>query len=350
MGQFNHLFSFLWSFLVAVFAIPSIVHLAKEKKLFDLPNHRTMHSTLIPRLGGIAIFSGFMSALTIFGNLNPVTGIQYLLAGCIIIFLLGLKDDIKPVSAFKKFFVQIIATGIVMFLGDIRITSFQGIMGIYELTYGSSYIFTFFLIIGITNAINLIDGLDGLAGSVILIIASAFGFYLFQAGSPYAIVAFCLAGSIIGFLRYNLNKAIIFMGDTGALVSGFIIAILAIKFIELKPIPIASPAVAVSILIIPILDTLRVFFIRIINGKSPFVADKNHLHHRLIALGFSALQSVIILAILNILCVAIIVNLSYLGNFTILVILFSFAVIFSLALEVDRFFIQKQPDEKKISL
>src|SRR5688500_13119910 len=106
--------SFLWSFLITVFAIPSIIHVAHRKKLLDEPNQRTMHQSLTPRLGGLAIFAGFMSALTIFGDLND--SIQHLLAGCIIIFFIGLKDDIVSVSAFKKFFVQVLATGIIMFM------------------------------------------------------------------------------------------------------------------------------------------------------------------------------------------------------------------------------------------
>ncbi len=348
-SQFNHLFSFAWSFLITILAIPAVIHVAREQQLFDQPNDRKMHHSLIPRLGGVAIFAGFMSAITIFGNLETNEGIQYVLAGCILVFLIGLRDDVRPVSPFKKFFVQIVAAGIIMFVGDIRITSFQGIMGINELSHGSSYMFTFLVIIGITNAINLIDGLDGLAGSIVLIITCFFGFYFYQSGSPYASVAFSLAGGMIGFLRYNLNKAIIFMGDTGALVSGLIISVLAIKFIELKPVA-SSPALAVAILIIPIMDTLRVFTIRVIHGRSPFIADKNHLHHKFIALGFSPLQAVIMLISINVFCVAIISNLSYLGSFINLILLASFAVIFSLALEIDRFIIEKKPDDKKIRM
>ncbi|HYG39902.1 MAG TPA: MraY family glycosyltransferase [Cytophagales bacterium] len=332
--------SVLWSFLITVFAIPSIINVAHSKKLLDEPNQRTMHQSLTPRLGGLAIFAGFMSALTIFGELSY--SIQHLLAGCIIIYFIGLKDDIVSVSAFKKFFVQILATGIIMFMGDIRITSFQGLLGIYDLEQGFSYAFTFILVIGITNAINLIDGLDGLAGTIILIISITFGVYFFALDSPhYSIVAFCLAGSILGFLRYNFTKAIIFMGDTGSLVSGFIISVLAIKFIEtnsvsIEPIIPSAPAICVGILIIPIVDTLRVSIIRILNGKSPFSPDKNHLHHRLIALGFSQMQSVLILAVLNILVIAGVVYFAFIGTLNLLVALLIFSIILSIVLEIKR--------------
>jgi UDP-GlcNAc:undecaprenyl-phosphate/decaprenyl-phosphate GlcNAc-1-phosphate transferase len=325
--------SFLWAFLIAVFAIPSIIHVAHTKNLLDTPNQRTVHESLTPRLGGLAIFAGFMSALTIFGELNY--SIQHLLAGSIILFFIGLKDDIVTVSAFKKFFVQVLAAGIVMFMGNIRITSFQGLFGIHELEYGISYGFTFIVIIGITNSINLIDGLDGLAGTIILIASLAFGVYFVLEGSLYADVAFCLAGAIIGFLRYNLHKAIIFMGDTGSLVCGFIISILAIKFVEMRAIH-SAPAISVGILIVPIVDTLRVFFIRVLNGKSPFAPDRNHLHHKLVELGLSQLQTVLILAIINILIILTVVLFADLGNLKLLIMLFVFAVIFSLFFEIKK--------------
>jgi UDP-GlcNAc:undecaprenyl-phosphate/decaprenyl-phosphate GlcNAc-1-phosphate transferase len=330
--------SFLWAFLISVFAIPSIISVAHRKKLLDEPNQRTMHLSLTPRLGGLAIFAGLMSALTIFGDLSD--SIQHLLAGALIIFFIGLKDDIVSVSAFKKFFVQILAAGIIMFTGDIRITSFQGLLGIYELDQGVSYAFTFILVIGITNAINLIDGLDGLAGSIILIISITFGIFFYIEKSPYAVVAFSLAGSMIGFLRYNFTKAIIFMGDTGSLVSGFIISVLAIKFIEMNATDISTipsaPAVCIGILIIPIVDTLRVSFIRILNGKSPFAPDKNHLHHRLIGLGFSQMTSVSVLAITNILVIIAVVYFSFIGNLNLLIALLIFSVLLSSVLEIKR--------------
>lgn len=325
--------SVLWSFLITVFAIPSIINVAHSKKLLDEPNQRTMHQSLTPRLGGLAIFAGFMSALTIFGELSY--SIQHLLAGCIIIYFIGLKDDIVSVSAFKKFFVQVLATGIIMFMGDIRITSFQGLLGIFELEQGFSYAFTFILVIGITNAINLIDGLDGLAGSIIFIISITFGVYFYLENSPYSIVAFCLGGSILGFLRYNFTKAIIFMGDTGSLVSGFIISVLAIQFIEMNRID-SAPAISIGILIIPIVDTLRVSIIRILKGKSPFTPDKNHLHHRLISLGFSQIMSVSLLALINLGVIIGVVYFSFVGNLNLLIALLIFSIALSIIVEIKR--------------
>jgi UDP-GlcNAc:undecaprenyl-phosphate GlcNAc-1-phosphate transferase len=327
--------SFVWAFMIAVFAIPSIIYVSHLKNLLDEPSFRTVHVSLTPRLGGLAIFAGFMSALTIFGDVN--FGIQRILAGCIVLFFIGLKDDIVSISAFKKFFVQILATGIVMFMGDIRLTSFQGFMDIYELDPGISYGLTFLIIVGVTNAINLIDGLDGLAGTIIMIIVSAFGMYFFfhggEAFQAYAVLAFCLAGGILGFLRYNMHKAIIFMGDTGSLVCGFLVAVLAIQFVEMNTVA-TSPAIAVAILAIPLFDTIRVFSIRILKGKSPFSPDKNHIHHILLGAGLSQLQTVFVLAAINFAIIGVVVCFSDLGNNMLLLGLITTGLVAAIVLQL----------------
>jgi UDP-N-acetylmuramyl pentapeptide phosphotransferase/UDP-N-acetylglucosamine-1-phosphate transferase len=325
---------FLWAFLISVFAIPSIIQIAHSKNLLNEPNGRTMHASLTPRLGGLAIFSGFLSALSIFGRLD--NGVQQLMAGCIVLFFIGLKDDIVTVSAFKKFFVQILAAGIIVFMGDIRITSFQGLLGIYDLEDGISYGFTFLVIIGITNSLNLIDGLDGLAGTIIVIISAVFGacfiIYGGQRFGMYADVALCLVGGILGFLRYNFHKAIIFMGDAGSLICGFIIAVLAIQFVEMQPME-ATPSIAMGILVIPLWDTLRVTIIRLLKGISPFTPDKNHIHHKLIVLGFSQIGTVLILGFANLIIVAFVICCRQLGSNYLLLILIFLSVIFSVSLE-----------------
>lgn len=339
----NVLFSFLWAFVVVIFAIPSVVVMAHRKRLFDVPNIRTVHDNPIPRLGGMAIFAGFMSALTIFGeflNVGEVRdGIQQLFAACILIFFIGLKDDVIPVSAFKKFLVQVMATGIVVLIGDIRIESFYGFLGFSTLDYGVSYTFTFIVIIGITNAINLIDGLDGLAGSLVLMVCGVFGFFFYFEANNYSYYIVCasLGGGVLAFLRYNFYKARIFMGDTGSLVSGFIIAVLSVCFVRIRPAGFGdlSPAIVVAALFVPLCDTLRVFCIRILHGISPFAPDKNHIHHRLIASGLSKTATVIVMVVLNMTVVLLTVyvaqiwSLNYvLGLNVILGVLLSLGVLF----------------------
>lgn len=320
--------------MISVFAIPSITYVAHLKNLLDKPNQRTVHSLLTPRLGGLAIFAGMVSALMIFGKIN--NGVQHLLAGAIIIYYIGLKDDIVSVSAFKKFFIQILATGIVIFMGDIRLTSFQGIFGIFELPEGISYALSFLIIIGLTNSINLIDGLDGLAGSIIVVILSTLGVYFFLYGGenyrPYAYVAFSLVGGMVGFLRYNFYKATIFMGDTGSLISGFVIAVLTIQFIEMKAVA-AAPAVGIAILFVPMFDTLRVFTLRVLKGVSPFSPDKNHVHHILIGSGMSQVATVITLVVINSATILFISSLNSYPNHTLLMIIGVQSFLFVLLLE-----------------
>jgi UDP-GlcNAc:undecaprenyl-phosphate GlcNAc-1-phosphate transferase len=335
-GIIRNILPLLWAFLISVFAIPSIVQVAHKKSLLDEPNDRTIHELLTPRLGGLAIFAGFISAITIFGHVDY--GIQYVLAGSVIIFFIGLKDDIVSVSAFKKFFVQILAAGIVMFLPEIRITSFQGILGVDLLEPGMSFLFTFIVIIGITNALNLIDGLDGLAGCIVSVCCISFGIYFSMSEDnsyyAYSSVAFSLLGSILGFLRYNIHKAKIFMGDTGSLVCGFIISVLAIKFVEMKIVDNA-PSVSIAILFIPILDTARVFVLRILAGKSPFTPDKNHIHHKLIDLGFSQLATVALLVLINVMAIGLVTYFDFMSLSMQLVMLFCFALLLSIIIEIS---------------
>jgi UDP-N-acetylmuramyl pentapeptide phosphotransferase/UDP-N-acetylglucosamine-1-phosphate transferase len=335
--------SFLWAFLVALFAVPSIIYIAHLKNMLDTPNVRTVHESLTPRLGGVAVFAGFMSALTIFADLG--NGIQQLLAGCIVLFFVGLKDDLVTISVSKKFVGQLLATGIVMIMADVRLTSFQGILGIQELPVGISYAFTFLAIVGITNAINLIDGLDGLAGTIVITIVSTLGYYFLRYGGPnfsnYVFVSVCLIGGIIGFLRYNFHRATIFMGDTGSLVCGFIVSVLTIQFIEMglkvgQPFGSSAPSVAAGILFVPLFDTLRVFIVRMMAGRSPFSPDKNHVHHRILAMGFQQISTVILLALLNLVVILFVINFAYLGNTILIGCLVGFSIVLSVFLGVYR--------------
>lgn len=261
-----------------------------------------MHHDSTPRLGGLAIFASFASALTIFGNFSrDGDALQQILAGCILLFFVGVKDDIAPVTAFKKFFVQVLATGIVVFLGDIRVTSLHGFLEVIGLTnIGLSYAFTFVTIIAVTNSINLIDGLNGLAGSLLVFISLLFGLLFYQMNSPLAILAFSMGGAVLGFLRYNFVEGKIFMGDSGSLVAGFVVAVLGIQFLESDLSESSmTPYLTISILVIPLFDTTRVFVIRMLQGKSPFTPDKNHIHHKLIRYGFSHITTVLILLLVN---------------------------------------------------
>jgi len=309
----NILLSAALAFIITFFAIPVIIQVAKDKKLFDEPDERKVHKTVIPTLGGLGIFAGFIIALMMGVPSGVNFEFQYFVAASVVIFFLGLKDDIMILSASKKFVGQLIAAGILIKFGGIAITNMHGFLGIYEIPYIASVVLSFFTIIVITNSFNLIDGVDGLAGSLGVLTTTVFGIYFTYVGeTAYAVMAFALAGSLVSFLIYNFSPAKIFMGDTGSLLLGLINSILVIKFINVagaadSVFPIAaSPAIGFAILMIPLFDTLRVFGLRILDRRSPFSPDRTHVHHFLLDLGFSHKKITIscIVATLGFICLA----------------------------------------------
>lgn len=280
------------SFIITFLAIPIILQVAEQKKLFDIPDERKVHTRPVASLGGVGIFGGFIlaSLLSIQGYLYPE--FQYFFAASIVIFFLGLKDDLMILSATKKFIGQIIAASILIHLGGIRLDSMFGLFGLENLPEAFALALSYLTIIVIINSFNLIDGIDGLAASLGILTTFVFGIYFFAVDyQAYSLLAFSMAGSLIAFLIFNHNPAKIFMGDSGSLILGLVNAILVIKFINVAHSPFvaipltSSVAIGFSILIVPLLDTLRVFSIRIMNGKSPFTPDRNHLHHLLLDRG-----------------------------------------------------------------
>ncbi len=331
----NILLSAALAFLITFFAIPVIIQVAKDKKLFDEPDERKVHKNVIPTLGGLGIFAGFIIA-TLMGVPAAITSeLQYFAAATTVIFFLGIKDDILVLSASKKFIGQLIAAGIIIKFGGIQITNMHGFLGIYEIPHIASIILSIFTIIVITNSFNLIDGVDGLAGSLGLLTTLVFGTYFFYAGQlTYAVMAFALAGSTIGFLIYNYSPAKIFMGDTGSLLLGLVNSILVIKFINVagnpaSNLPIeAAPAIGFSILMIPLLDTLRGFGLMILDRRSPFSPDRTHVHHFLLDLGLSHRMVTLTCVSVNITFIAMAFFLRNLGTTTVLGILLLSAFIF----------------------
>ena len=236
----NHIYNFLLSFLTAFsitfLAIPPIIKVAKAKHLFDFPDKRKLHNSQVPTLGGIGIFLGFIFAMTFWTNFKNCEHLQYVICSLIILSVIGIKDDIIGLSPIKKAIGQIFATVIVVVLGGLRINHMYNIFGIGELSYYESIIFTSFTILVVINAFNLIDGIDGLAASLGIIASMAFGILFYLNGENYqqAILAVSLVGALIGFLVYNVTPAKIFMGDTGSMVLGFILALLAVELLEFQ--------------------------------------------------------------------------------------------------------------------
>ncbi|HZE85812.1 MAG TPA: MraY family glycosyltransferase, partial [Puia sp.] len=231
--MFDVLLSIAISFTVTFLAIPAIINVAEMKKLFDMPDERKIHHTPITPLGGLGIFAGFAFGCLLTLHFGQSVDLQYFMAASLVIFFLGLKDDILVISPVKKFIGQVLAAFIIIYYGGIQIRSMHGFLGISQLPEMFSLLLTYFAVIVVINSFNLIDGVDGLAGSLGLLSTVIFGVYFLAVNMlPYSVIAFSLAGSLLAFLIFNFQPAKIFMGDTGSLLVGTINAILVIKFIN----------------------------------------------------------------------------------------------------------------------
>lgn len=313
-------FGFVW------FAIPTLIKIAENGNLVDRPDHgRKVHVKNVPNIGGVAIFLGFLFACILFLKATAIEYGNFLLGASMIIFSMGIRDDMLGLNAYVKIGLQLLAAFLVVFFADVRIDSFYGLFGIELLPIYVSIPFSIFTIIVITNSINLIDGIDGLATNIGIVISFAFGIMFFEMNAlGWSRVAFALCGALLGFVRYNFSPARIFMGDTGAYIVGFILAILTIQFIELNrfdtltnpnPFVKSSPAVGIGFLFIPLFDTLRAFIIRITNGVSPFFADRQHLHHFLLDRNWSHQQISIFLPFLSLLFIILCLVFQNIGSF-----------------------------------
>lgn len=327
------------SFIITFFSIPVIIQVAKDKKLFDEPDERKVHKTVIPTLGGLGIFAGFMVALLMGVPAISNSPLQYILAAIVVVFFLGLKDDILILSATKKFAGQVLAAGILIKFGGFRIDNMHGFMGIQEIPHLASIVLTLLIIIMITNSFNLIDGVDGLAGSLGVLSTLAFGSYFYFTDQLlYAVIAFSFAGGLSSFLIYNFSPAKIFMGDTGSLLLGLVNSILVIQFIntaDSSAVPFrinAGPAIGFAVLMVPLFDTLRVFGLRILNRRSPFSPDRNHIHHFLLDAGFSHRKVSLTCTVINLLVLLIAICARDLGTNYLIILLFAIGFIYTFAI------------------
>ncbi|MBC7850748.1 MAG: undecaprenyl/decaprenyl-phosphate alpha-N-acetylglucosaminyl 1-phosphate transferase [Chitinophagaceae bacterium] len=291
----------LISFLSSLFAISKTIFIAKKKNLFDEPSEqRKVHTTKTPNLAGVAIYSSFAFTVTLFYSFyGPIEYSHILIAASIIIFFTGLTDDLSAISPYNKLAGQLVAALILCFFTDLRLTSLYGIFGIEQLPYYASIVITTIVIIFIINAYNLVDGINWLAGSLGLLAVLCYSYIFFTVGlTGFFLMSIVLCATLVSFLFFNKTPAKIFLGDSGSLFIGFCVAICSLKFLSFASVSdqwsntfINAPAIVCAILITPIMDTLRVFIIRVLNKKSPFAADKNHLHHLLLNAGYSHMQS-----------------------------------------------------------
>lgn len=294
MSFYYPILFFTGAYVLTFLTIPKIIGLVEYKKLMDSPNSRSSHIRKTPTLGGVSFFYALIFALFFLKNWSEFDEAIYIMPGLTILFIIGLKDDLVVLSPYTKLIAQVMAITFILVNEGFTIYSLNGFLGINEIPIYIYYIIAGFIMLTIINAYNLIDGIDGLAaivGIIILIIYSTI-FYMTKEYF-FLLLSLTLNGCLIAFLKYNLSSSIdekIFMGDTGSLIVGFIISILTLKFLALSPDKYDSlpflieniPLIAISILIVPLFDTARVFTIRIANKKSPFSPDRNHTHHILI--------------------------------------------------------------------
>lgn len=298
----NHkiLISMLISFGITFRSIPIIINVCNLKGLMEQNIKRSSHEFPTPTFGGIAIFASTLIGYFLWNFGDEGIIMHRVIVGFIILFFLGLKDDLFALAPIKKMISQIIAAALLVIGSDLRITDFFGILGIYEIPYVVSILITIFIFIALINAINLIDGIDGLAAGIGMITTATYGFWFLANGHySFASISLSLSSTLVGFLYYNFSKENkIFMGDTGSLILGFIITTLTVKFIHFNVTHafkidglVSAPVVSIALLSVPIFDTLRVFSLRIMRKKSPFKADRLHMHHLIVDNGFSHIQT-----------------------------------------------------------
>lgn len=330
--------SLLISIILSALIIPRILVVAFRKKLFDIPNERKIHNGIIPRLGGISFVPTILFTLSFTIGLRYLIGYEipaeslhfiipqfyFMACGLTLLYLSGIKDDLVGLRYRSKFVVQIIAASLIP-LSGLWINNLYGLFGIDELTPWLSIPFTILLTVFIVNAINLIDGIDGLASGLSSISLLTLGsLYIYYNQWIYAILAFSTLGVLLPFFYYNVFGKVdrckkIFMGDTGSLTLGYILAFLAITYTNYNPERASysegAIVVAFSTLIVPMFDVVRVILVRAHNHKGLFSADRNHIHHKFLDMGFSPRKAMIcimtmalVFSILNILLVSFVDN------------------------------------------
>lgn len=287
------LLCFVGSLLGTYFIIPKIIGVAKHNHLMDNPNARSSHTSLVPRLGGVSFFISFVLGMYILRAYNSGDVTIAIVAGLSILFIIGLKDDLTLIKPLTKLAAQLIASLLVMLNPDFQVQTLHNFLGIGDVSAYIAFPLAIFFMLYLINAFNLIDGIDGLAAAVGINAFFSFAvLFFFVERYFYMGLALIGLGSLLSFLIYNLskNKNKIFMGDTGSMIIGYIIAVLSMRILSyrislLERIPFDSKNLAlfvIAILFVPLFDTGRIFLVRILNGRSPFSADRNHIHHLLI--------------------------------------------------------------------
>lgn len=309
IAQYSPLLALFTAFLITYSSVPAIIRLSLVKKLYDKPDERKVHGPRISPLGGMAIFGGMIISFVFFTAHLSNPALNSVLVALFILFITGVKDDLYPLTSYKKMIGQLLAVGVVVFQGNIRLESFYGLYGIHEIGYWTGVLISFFFFLGIINSFNFIDGINGLSSGIGIVVSLTYALWFHYLGEElFLILSLCIAGSQFAFLRYNLFNAKIFMGDSGSMIMGFMAGLLTLYYLQANERAeevllrhIDAMVFSLAVLIIPVIDTLRIIFIRVfILRKSPFEADKNHIHHVLLDIGLTHVQATAILVMVNI--------------------------------------------------
>lgn len=324
------IFSAVTSFAIAFLILPVIIKYSLRKNLVDIPGRRKIHKKLSPTLGGVAIFVGFIVALMMWADSTLLIQLRYVIISLLIMFTMGVRDDLISLRPWMKLIAQAFVALILIVFFDLRIYSLYGILGIYTIPTYASYAATILTVIVIVNSFNLIDGLDGLAGTLATVSLFSFGVWFYLAGDlTFSTLSFALLGGLLAFLLYNWEPSQIFMGDSGAQVIGLLVAIVTIHFINYNyALPgdsefrfQGSVGTGICFIVVPLVDTLRVFLLRILRGQSPFTPDKSHVHHCILRLGASHARTTVILSAIQLLFILAAIALSRVpDNYLVLII------------------------------
>jgi UDP-N-acetylmuramyl pentapeptide phosphotransferase/UDP-N-acetylglucosamine-1-phosphate transferase len=323
------LIAFASALLITWYYIPKVVTVVRQRHLEDKPGRHKIHKNDVPTLGGIGIFAGFLVGFLL-GIDGYMPGLSYFAAAAVLLFFVGIKDDLVYLNPTKKIIGEFASALVLALLTDVRFTHLHGFLGATDISAVNSYILTVIVILLIINAVNLIDGIDGLAASIGIISSITFGIFFYLSGDyGFTVMTAALLGSLIAFLRYNMSKGPnkIFMGDTGSLVIGFALAVFAIRFNELDARGMSvvnldsAPSISIAILIIPLFDTLRVVILRLHYHQSPFTADHRHIHHMMLRAGFSHVGATLWISVFNILLILVAFLLDGIGIFPLAMVL-----------------------------
>lgn len=355
------LLTFTTAFGVVLLSTPSLIKVAILKRLFDEPSEkRKLHTRMIPTIGGVILFAGtffsfvlwfpsdtlldidvgsstyLKNALILEGTKSALSDFKYILATVLILFFVGVKDDIIGTAPIKRLGAHVLVALMIVLMAEVRIKSFYGIFGVYEIPFWSSIFISLFTIIVIINAMNFIDGIDGLAAGIGFIASFIFGIWFFIAEDiVMSLLAFALSGSLLAFLFFNFSPASLFMGDSGSTTIGLMLAVLAIKAIETPKADVSDgligeiqrPVFVMAVLAYPLIDTLRIFIYRTVKGMSPFEADRNHIHHAMLDVSLNHRQISLALYGANLLVISLSVILRNMPATTLFIIIFSFTVL-----------------------